>query len=300
MWKPDNWSLPIPGSGAKVRTMSFQINAGLHYDVISRSTVLLSINAITSGNQILHKEALNITPGIHWEEIPSEPGGNRYIRLDTGDSPRLDVTYAAEASTRVTRFRHSEIDTVSIADLRSSAIPYLFPSRYCQSDRLGRLAVKLFGGYDGRFNQVVAITDWIFENIDYLSGATDPATSAFDTITQRAGVCRDFAHIGIAFCRALSIPARYLTCYACNMQPPDFHACFEACIGNRWFVFDPTRLASLNGLVRIATGRDAADAAIATIFGQMTLTEMTVSCVSNDFQPLGPQDLADHAILIQP
>ena len=86
------------------------------------------------------------------------------------------------------------------------------------------------------------------------------ATSAFDTVTQRAGVCRDFAHLGIAFCRALSIPARYFAGYACNMQPPDFHACFEACIGNRWFIFDPTRRAALNGLVRIATGRDAADA----------------------------------------
>ena len=84
------------------------------------------------------------------------------------------------------------------------------------------------------------------------------------------------------------------------MQPPDFHACFEACIGNRWFIFDPTRLAALNGLVRIATGRDAADASVATIFGRMQMTGMAVSCVSDDFTPLGPADLAGQAILIEP
>ena len=82
------------------------------------------------------------------------------------------------------------------------------------------------------------------------------------------------------------------------MQPPDFHACFEACIGNRWIIFDPTRLASLNGLVRIATGRDAADASVATIFGKMNLTGMMVSCTSPDFQPLGPADLVGHAIVL--
>jgi transglutaminase-like putative cysteine protease len=119
-------------------------------------------------------------------------------------------------------------------------------------------------------------------------------------VTQRAGVCRDFAHLGIAFCRALSIPARYFAGYACNMQPPDFHACFEACIGNRWFIFDPTRLAALNGLVRIATGRDAADASVATIFGRLRMTGMSVSCVSNNFKPLCAVDLAGQAILIEP
>ena len=84
------------------------------------------------------------------------------------------------------------------------------------------------------------------------------------------------------------------------MQPQDFHACFEACIGNRWFIFDPTRLAPLNGLVRIATGRDAADASVATIVGRMQMTGMSVSCVSDDFVPLSAGDLAGHAILIEP
>jgi len=193
---------------------------------------------------------------------------------------------------------HEALHDLSVLQFHRSALPFLFPSRYCQSDRLGKLAWKEFGGIDHPYDQVVAIADWIFENIDYLSGTTDAGTSAFDTVTQRSGVCRDFAHLGIALCRALSIPARYFTGYACNMQPPDFHACFEAYIGNRWVIFDPTRLASLNGLVRIATGRDAADASVATIFGRMQLTGMMVSCTSPDFQPLGPDDLAGQAIVL--
>ena len=280
--------------------MAFQINAELQYDVLMRSTVLLSIHALATQNQKLQQESFKVTPGVAWEELPMETGENRYIRLDTGDVTKLEVSYAVMAETRHTMVSHEEIRDIPISEIRRSAISYQFPSRYCESDRLGRLAMKMFGSIDHPYHQTVAIADWIFENIDYLSGATDAATSAFDTVTQRAGVCRDFAHLGIAFCRALSIPARYFAGYACNMQPPDFHACFEACIGNRWFIFDPTRRAALNGLVRIATGRDAADAAVATIFGQMQMTGMSVSCVSDQFQPLSADDLAGRAILIEP
>jgi len=280
--------------------MAFQINAELRYDVPMRSTVLLGIHALTTPNQKLSREVFRVTPGVVWEELAMETGENRYIRLDTGEVTTLEVSYAVIAETRHTMVSHEEIRETPIAEIRRSAISYLFPSRYCQSDRLGRLAMKMFGHIRNPYQQTVAIADWIFENIDYLGGATDTATSAFDTVTQRAGVCRDFAHLGIAFCRALSIPARYFAGYACYMVPPDFHACFEACIGNRWFIFDPTRRAALNGLIRIGTGRDAADAAVATIFGQMQMTGMSVSCVSNDFRPLMAGDLTGRAILLEP
>ncbi len=109
-----------------------------------------------------------------------------------------------------------------------------------------------------------------------------------DTVTQRAGVCRDFAHLGIALCRALNIPARYFTGYAYALQPPDFHACFECLIGGSWMVFDATRLAQLNGLVRIATGRDAADTAVASIFGSIACTRVEVSCNLGENQKFAP------------
>jgi transglutaminase-like putative cysteine protease len=135
---------------------------------------------------------------------------------------------------------------------------------------------------------VVAITDWIYENVEYLSGSTSSQTSAYDTVTERAGVCRDFAHLGIALCRALTIPARYFTGYAYQLNPPDFHACFEAYIGGQWLIFDATRLAPLNGLVKIAAGRDAADASVASIFGSVTSKNVQVACqvLEKGFVPL--------------
>ncbi len=134
---------------------------------------------------------------------------------------------------------------------------------------------------------MVAVTDWINRSIEYLSGSTNSETSACDTVTERAGVCRDFAHLGITLCRALSIPARYFTGYAFKLYPADFHACFEAYIGGHWVIFDATKLAPLNGLVKIATGRDAADAAVASIFGSVNCTFIEVGCeaVDADFVP---------------
>lgn len=154
-----------------------------------------------------------------------------------------------------------------VAELDGDIIPFLFPSRYCQSDKLQKLAYTEFGAIENIYSKVLAITDWIYNNVEYVSGSTDSQTAALDTLTERVGVCRDFAHLAIALCRALSIPARYLTCYAYTLQPPDFHACFEAYIGGNWIVFDATRLVPLNSLVKIANGRDAADAAVASIFG---------------------------------
>jgi transglutaminase-like putative cysteine protease len=152
---------------------------------------------------------------------------------------------------------------------------------------LQKLAFKEFGNIQNTYAKVSAINEWIFNNIEYLGGSTNSSTSAFDTLTERAGVCRDFAHLGIALCRALSIPARYFTCYAYNLTPPDFHACFEAYIGGEWIFFDPTKLVPSNGLIKIANGRDAADASIASIFGNARCTLINVKCETSDpaFKP---------------
>ena len=135
--------------------------------------------------------------------------------------------------------------------------------------------------------KVLALTEWIYSHVQYLSGSTNSQTSAYDTVTELAGVCRDFAHLGIALCRALSIPARYFTGYAYKLYPKDFHACFEAFLGNEWVLFDATKLVPLNGLVKIATGRDAADSAIASLFGNIQCTDIAVACniEENSFEP---------------
>jgi len=131
---------------------------------------------------------------------------------------------------------------------------------------LVRLAQHEFGKLQHGFSRVTAICNWIRNNVEYLRGSTNPLTSAYDTATERAGVCRDFAHLAIAFCRALLIPARFVAGYAYALQQPDFHAYFEAYLDGAWYIFDPTRLAPQTGLIRIGTGHDAADTSFATIF----------------------------------
>ncbi|HVK95865.1 MAG TPA: transglutaminase family protein, partial [Noviherbaspirillum sp.] len=195
----------------------------------------------------------------------------------------------------------SRIDHTPVAQMNRRVIPYLFPSRYCQSDKLGRLAWDLFGKIANPYEKVVAIVDWIHDNVEYVRGSTNSETSAYDTVTQRTGVCRDFAHLGIALCRALNIPARYFTGYAFQLEPPDFHACFEAYIGARWMIFDATRLASLNGLVRIATGQDAADAAVASIFGRVQCKSMIIDCQlapGEKFVPLTRKQIARKGVAL--
>lgn len=280
--------------------MQFQVGTELQYAVNQRSTVILSVHALQSSRQTVIREHFHIEPRVQREEFLSVSGENRLVRIDTGAARQLKITYTATVETHPEVVRQKDIESVALARLHRSAIPYLFPSRYCQSDRLGRLAWSKFGKLPRTYDRVVAITEWIHANVEYLRGETDSATSAYDTVTQRAGVCRDFAHLGIALCRALSIPARYFAGYAHQLQPPDFHACFEAFIGNRWYIFDATRLAPLNGLVRIATGRDAADAATATTFGNVQFQRMkiTAECLDRSFTPLTHRELKHKAVAL--
>ena len=277
----------------------FEIAAELRYYVANRSTILLNLHALTTKNQALRNESFLVTNGVTCEFIRSGREDCRYVRLDTGEVTDLLITYSVTAENNPCIRGLHEHGRGSLASLSGNALEYLFPSRYCQSDRLGLLAYKLFGQLTDPLAQATAVSDWIYENVDYVPGVTNASTSAFDTVTQRAGVCRDFAHLGIAFCRALSIPARYVTGYACDMQPPDFHAFFEVCVGNRWYVFDPTRLAALNGLVRIASGHDAADTSLATIFGEVYLTSLYVSCTANDFTPWSAEEVAGSVVMLE-
>jgi transglutaminase-like putative cysteine protease len=160
--------------------------------------------------------------------------------------------------------------------LPDAVLHNLMPTRYCESDLLARAAQKIFGDTLPGHGRVQAISDWIHEHVDYELGTTVPTTTACDVFRQRAGVCRDFAHLGITFCRALNIPARLVAGYAhFEEPPPDFHAVFEAWLGDEWVMFDPTRLVDPDDMVRIAVGRDAKDVAFATLFGPATMTSMT-------------------------
>ncbi|MFY1632666.1 transglutaminase-like domain-containing protein [Solwaraspora sp. WMMB335] len=168
------------------------------------------------------------------------------------------------------------------------------PSRYCPSDRLGGFAAGHFGHYGSSADTVRAICDYVYEHTAYTAGASGPSTDAAETLLAGAGVCRDFAHLVVALCRALDIPARVAAVYAPGLSPMDFHLVAEAAVGDRWYVWDATRLAPRASMVRIATGRDATDVAFATIIGgQGSMDQMSVSAIA-------PTDLPvdDHHALV--
>jgi transglutaminase-like putative cysteine protease len=273
--------------------MLFQVNSDIQYYALLPSTLVLNIHALRASHQVVMNEVLTVTPSIKVEKIKSGSKLNRFFRLEVEQGVDFTVSYQATVDTsfKLLDQEKGPIGT-SIRSLDGEVLPYLFPSRYCQSDKLQRLAHNQFGHIENAYLQVIAITDWIYQNVEYLGGSTNSETSAYDTVTERAGVCRDFAHLGIALCRALCIPARYYTGYAYRLIPQDFHACFEAYISGSWLIFDATRLAPLNGLVKIATGRDAADAAIASIFGNVACHSVNVQCeaLEEDFVPYFYQD----------
>ena len=283
--------------------MLFQVSCALEYTVKFPSTLILSVHAQRNASQTVLAEQFDIEPRVRVGEFTPDRTDNRFIRLETGRHKKLSIAYSASVECDFQTYAAGAIEATPVAELSGKEVPYLFPSRYCQSDRLGKLAWDLFGSIDNPHEKVLAIGDWIHENVDYLRGSTNSMTSAFDTVTQRTGVCRDFSHLGIALCRALNIPARYFSGYAYELEPKDFHACFECFIGGHWVVFDATRLAYLNGLVRIGTGRDAADAAVASIFGSARCTRMTVDCRLGEgmkFTGVGRKHLKQRGVALAP
>ncbi|HLO50436.1 MAG TPA: transglutaminase family protein [Kamptonema sp.] len=254
---------------------TFNVGCQLQYSLVQPTTMIFNIQVVNTKHQKTLQEDFKLEPSLKVEEYISSPEGNRYIRVNapTGD---LKVSYQATVE-----LLHFYAEDKAIAEIPPDQLPpetfyYLYPSRYCQSDLMVGLAESEFGELEPGYSRVSAICHWIYDKVKYLSGSSNSQTSAYDTATERAGVCRDFAHLGIAFCRALNIPARFVSAYAYKLEPPDFHACFEAYLGDRWYLFDATQLAPLSGIIRIGTGRDAADVSFGTLFGSVQMNEMKV------------------------
>jgi transglutaminase-like putative cysteine protease len=167
---------------------------------------------------------------------------------------------------------------------------YLRPSRYCPSDHLIGFAVAEFGTGPDVGPRIVAITEWIRQRIGYVPGSSTVHDSAEHTLLTGMGTCRDFAHLGIALCRATGVPARFAAVYAPGLFPMDFHAVFEAFEDGRWCVHDPTGLAPRSSLVRVVTGRDAADTAFAAVTsGIVDLDRIEISAVAEPSLPVDDQ-----------
>jgi transglutaminase-like putative cysteine protease len=156
-----------------------------------------------------------------------------------------------------------------VSDLPDDTLQFLLQSRYCPSDKMLDVAQQIAGDSAPGYAQVETIRAWIHANIEYRYGVSNATTDAAETLEQRAGVCRDFSHIGISLCRALGIPARMVVGYLYRLDPMDLHAWFEAYIGGRWYTFDGTQSEPRGGRIVVAYGRDAADVAFISNYGPL-------------------------------
>jgi transglutaminase-like putative cysteine protease len=176
-------------------------------------------------------------------------------------------------------------------DLPDDVLRFLLNSRYCETDLLSAVAFDLFGDVAPGWNRVQAICDWVQAKVRFDYGKTRPTKTALDVYTERVGVCRDFQHLAVAFCRSLNIPARYVAGYLGDIRVPlrlpmDFSAWFEVYLDHKWWAFDARNNTPRIGRVLMATGRDAADVAFLTSFGSSTMTNFFV--VSDEVvEPLG-------------
>jgi hypothetical protein len=250
-----------------------ELQIALNYQIDQQGAdFVFNIHAAHTASQNIVFENLQLSQAVD-PQIHTDPlSGNRYMRLH-GLPGELNVSYAATVDLIHHYAEPSEIAEVPVRCLPPEVMGYIYPSRYCQSDRLLKLANNTFGHLPQGYSRVQAIRDWVLRHVTFTSNSSTANTSAVDTLIERVGICRDFAHLMIALCRALNIPARFTTGtdYGADpvLGPPDFHAYVEAYVGDRWYIFDPSGTAIPMGLVRFGTGRDAADVAFATIFGNV-------------------------------
>ena len=231
---------------------------------------VFNIHAAHTRHQTVSSESLwlsqPVTPQVHADPAT----GSRFMRL-RAEPGELKVSYQATVDVDHHVADPAQLAEVAVRDLPPEVMGYIYPSRYCQSDRLLRFASNEFGPLWQGHSRVQAIQAWVQRHVNFTSNTSNANTSAVDTLIEQVGVCRDFAHLMIALCRAVNIPARFATGTDFGadpvLGPPDFHAYVEAYLGDRWYLFDPSGTAVPMGLVRFGTGRDAADVAFATIFG---------------------------------
>ncbi|HEY5227435.1 MAG TPA: transglutaminase family protein [Opitutaceae bacterium] len=256
--------------------MNIAVGCSLRYQVVAPSaSFAFNVLVNTDGEQRLVSESIVCVPEVP-TEIATTARGERVLR--------------AEAATGPFEFQYSAVVDVNRAEMPAAVPPdrpgrlplniltYTLPSRYCESDRFGPIAWELFGRDNDRAEQVRSICRWIDENVAYTPDSTDGRTSAWDVWQSRKGVCRDYTHLAVALCRALSIPARYVGGYGVGLEPMNFHACFEAYLGGAWRLFDPTDQIAPGLIVTAMRGRDAVSAGLTTIFGRVVSAPVEVRC----------------------
>ncbi|MES2797303.1 MAG: transglutaminase family protein [Bacteroidota bacterium] len=254
--------------------MKLRVGCKLEY-ISNHHTPLITILRLRKElSQFIENETFILEPLLPMSEYV-DFYGNYCQRLETNQG-KLVIDTSAIVVTSDTVEQNPEANFTLIQDLPDHTLIYLLPSRFCESDKLNNKAFEIIIGQITGYQMVEAIRTWVNKNIKYEYNKSTSTTSALDTLESKHGVCRDLSHLAIALCRSVNIPARIVVGYLHNLKPMDLHAWFEAYLDGQWYTFDATQSQTTGGRVVLAYGRDAADVATATYFGDMKLTNMYV------------------------
>ena len=258
--------------------MDYQVE--LQYEAQGHSDFVLNICPARTRSQRVLNETLAVEGATPSYTFTDPLTANRINRLYT-EGGLVAVRYGGTVELNHVLVDPAVIEEQTIRSMPSEVVPYILPSRFCPSDKMRSLATAMFGNVAPGYSRVTAICEWVTQHVRFKPGASDATTCAMDTFDSRVGVCRDYAHLMIGMCRALNIPARYITGVDFGadpaLGPSDFHAYVEVFLGQRWYLFDPSGLTPVMGLIRIGTGRDAADVSFATLFGNVQCMRPVVS-----------------------
>jgi len=254
--------------------MDIFITAHLNYDLATPCDILLQVEAAPDDEQTLIEAGIGLSPVEHFARVQGEEGVGDRIWLHAAN--RLICDYSARV--RINRLTPdiATLAAVPLHTLPGGVVRYLLASRYCPSDEFQNFVTAEFGQLQGGA-RVAALRDWITASFAYVPGSSNSQTTALHTFVQRQGICRDFAHVMITLARASAIPARMASVYAPDVQPQDFHAVAEVYLEGGWHLVDATGMAQADSMARIGVGRDAADVAFMTSYGQAFLVEQRVT-----------------------
>lgn len=253
--------------------MLLNVKACLVYSALEDCDALLQIEPTSDGGQRCDNPRLLLLSGSTVRQFEGEEtiGVRRWISVGA----RLDCIYEAQVEVHRPAADLSQLRETPRHQLPGSVIPYLMPSRYCQSDLFLEFTAAQFEGLEGGA-LVSSMSDWVASNFTYDIFTSNPGTTATDSFSSLRGVCRDYAHVLIALVRAMGVPARFVSAYAPGVNPQDFHAVAEVFLEGDWHLVDPTGMAGPTDIVRICVGRDAADASFLTSYGVLNLQEQSV------------------------
>lgn len=245
--------------------MWLQASCELKFDISTNSPFVLMLRPRSGAQQWVAEEEYLLNPSVPAIEF-TDDYGNLCQRL-VAPAGQFSIYTSAKVKTADFSDSFPGGAFVEVQNLPDNVLKYLLPSRYCESDCFNEMATEITSLQAPGYDQVAEIELWIRNNIRYEYKRDLNIMSAIDVNRQRVGVCRDFAHLGVALCRSLSIPARVVVGYLHGLDPMDLHAWFEAFIAGRWYTFDATQATKRGGYIAIGYGRDAADVAVYNQFG---------------------------------